>query len=44
MNKDTSSMKQNPKETANLISQFFFWYVRFDIERKQRKICFLNID
>jgi len=37
MNKDTKNMKRNPKETANLLSQFFFWYVKFDIEAKETK-------
>ncbi|RLU20387.1 hypothetical protein DMN91_006996 [Ooceraea biroi] len=33
MNKDSSGMKKNPKETANLISQLFFWWM-FDLFRK----------
>lgn len=28
MDKDTSDMRQNPKETANIFSILFFWFVQ----------------
>jgi len=28
MDKDTSDMKQNPRETANIFNVLFFWFVK----------------
>ncbi|EZA62697.1 Multidrug resistance-associated protein [Ooceraea biroi] len=36
MNKDSSGMKKNPKETANLISQLFFWAWNRELEKLKK--------